>query len=224
MSSARSRDQAEYLQKSGTAAYRVVSVLDALTKNNFQGSGNVFGSKQNEYFSLLGKCFSKVSNEKDFKTGSFEYNPKTFLFTICPFINVTQSGVEPASNGNTNVVTLGVWSAWKNDKDRSSSNGPLSFSRLLPTQLQVQQTFVGKMMTYTNGDECWNGPKRFVKVHVVCGPSDQLIDVNENGKCSYDMTLQTPMACSNKHTNAVTDYFLSTTKTATTTAHEHDEL
>lgn len=52
---------------------------------------------------------------------------------------------------------------------------------------------------YSGGDECWNGPNRVVRMRMVCGAEDALIDVKENGKCTYEFTFASPAACSKKY-------------------------
>jgi len=51
-------------------------------------------------------------------------------------------------------------------------------------------------MVYEGGDGCWNGPRRSVRVAVVCGAgAPEIVAVDEPSVCVYAMTLRTPAAC-----------------------------
>lgn len=49
---------------------------------------------------------------------------------------------------------------------------------------------------YTEGAQCWNGPKRSCKVILECGDDNNVIDVREPSTCVYEMIFKTPLACS----------------------------
>ena len=51
------------------------------------------------------------------------------------------------------------------------------------------------MMTYENGQNCWNGPNRSVKVHLKCGVTNQLLAASEPSRCEYEYRFETPAAC-----------------------------
>jgi len=138
---------------------------------------SVFGGV-NEYFPLFEKCFMAKWAQKQY--GAFGLKIDNYVMHFCPFFNATQFAVNV--NDDTNEATisssysLGVWSGWKE-------------SSLKPT------------MSYSNGDQCWNGPKRSVEVIIICGINQGIIDVVENGKCHYEFTFETPAACSRSHLN-----------------------
>lgn len=52
-----------------------------------------------------------------------------------------------------------------------------------------------KYLLYTNGDQCWNGPKRSVQVHLQCGPETKILSISEPSKCEYEMELESPFGC-----------------------------
>jgi hypothetical protein len=45
------------------------------------------------------------------------------------------------------------------------------------------------------GLQCWNGPPRSALVKVFCGVDTRLVAVQENGRCSYEFEMSTPLAC-----------------------------
>lgn len=57
----------------------------------------------------------------------------------------------------------------------------------------------GKMMLFENGQQCWGGPKRSLKVLMECGQDNELYDVQEPGKCEYTIKFKTPVLCSEEH-------------------------
>jgi protein kinase C substrate 80K-H len=52
-------------------------------------------------------------------------------------------------------------------------------------------------MVFTNGDSCWQGPRRSFTAILRCGPQDLLEAVSEPSKCEYSGVLKTPAFCSN---------------------------
>jgi hypothetical protein len=53
-------------------------------------------------------------------------------------------------------------------------------------------------MVYSDGDPCWNGPVRTAYVALECGLKTRIQDVYENGKCLYEIILETPVACDSR--------------------------
>lgn len=52
---------------------------------------------------------------------------------------------------------------------------------------------------YLHGEKCWNGPERSVKVEVVCGIENKILNVAEPSTCIYEMKFQTPVICPTYH-------------------------
>jgi len=52
------------------------------------------------------------------------------------------------------------------------------------------------VMLYDKGQNCWGGPDRSLEVRLVCGDTTKIIDVREESKCTYIMTMETQGACS----------------------------
>lgn len=51
------------------------------------------------------------------------------------------------------------------------------------------------MMKYENGQQCWNGPKRSVRVELYCSAVNELRDVREEEKCVYRFEVGTAAVC-----------------------------
>lgn len=52
-----------------------------------------------------------------------------------------------------------------------------------------------KVMVFANGDKCWNGPDRSLKVRLRCGLKNEVADVDEPSRCEYVALLSTPAVC-----------------------------
>ncbi|KAL9276754.1 hypothetical protein ACSQ67_025767 [Phaseolus vulgaris] len=52
-----------------------------------------------------------------------------------------------------------------------------------------------KIMFFSNGDKCWNGPDRSLKVKLRCGLKNEITDVDEPSRCEYVALLSTPALC-----------------------------
>jgi protein kinase C substrate 80K-H len=53
-----------------------------------------------------------------------------------------------------------------------------------------------QVMKFANGDRCWNGPARSLRVEMQCGRANELTLVDEPAKCEYRAVLKTPALCS----------------------------
>jgi Glucosidase II beta subunit-like protein len=58
-------------------------------------------------------------------------------------------------------------------------------------------------LSFADGQHCWNGPLRSIKVALVCGQEDVLRSVTEPNRCEYHAELQTPAACTPAYAQAV---------------------
>ncbi|KAK9683375.1 hypothetical protein RND81_10G135700 [Saponaria officinalis] len=52
-----------------------------------------------------------------------------------------------------------------------------------------------KVMLFSNGDKCWNGPDRSMRVKLRCGLKNEVTDVDEPSRCEYVALLSTPTMC-----------------------------
>jgi protein kinase C substrate 80K-H len=52
------------------------------------------------------------------------------------------------------------------------------------------------VMNFANGDTCWQGPPRSIKVKLACGATDIFESVVEPSRCTYLASIKTPAFCS----------------------------
>ncbi|KAF2303962.1 hypothetical protein GH714_025307 [Hevea brasiliensis] len=52
-----------------------------------------------------------------------------------------------------------------------------------------------RTMIFSNGERCWNGPARSLKVKLRCGLKNELTDIDEPSRCEYVAFLSTPALC-----------------------------
>ncbi|KAM7279745.1 hypothetical protein ACFE04_006879 [Oxalis oulophora] len=52
-----------------------------------------------------------------------------------------------------------------------------------------------RVMVFSNGDKCWNGPDRSLKARLRCGLKNELTDIDEPSRCEYAALLSTPSVC-----------------------------
>ncbi|KAK6232832.1 hypothetical protein SCA6_002905 [Theobroma cacao] len=52
-----------------------------------------------------------------------------------------------------------------------------------------------RMMLFSNGDGCWNGPDRSLEVKLRCGLKTELTSVDEPSRCEYVALMYTPALC-----------------------------
>ena len=53
----------------------------------------------------------------------------------------------------------------------------------------------GSVMSFTNGEGCWQGPSRSINVSIVCGSKDVFESVSEPSRCTYTGVIRTPAYC-----------------------------
>lgn len=61
----------------------------------------------------------------------------------------------------------------------------------------------GKWMAYKNGDRCWDGPQRSIKVILQCGEEEDIVGVQEPSRCTYEMKFETPAVCKGEDAEAL---------------------
>lgn len=62
-----------------------------------------------------------------------------------------------------------------------------------------------RTMIFSNGDHCWNGPHRSMKVKVRCGLKNEVTDVDEPSRCEYLAFLSTPAVCAEEKLKELED-------------------
>ncbi|THG07303.1 hypothetical protein TEA_015843 [Camellia sinensis var. sinensis] len=78
-----------------------------------------------------------------------------------------------------------------------------------------------KVMLFSSGDKCWNGPDRSLKVKLRCGLKIEATDVDEPSRCEYVALLSTPVLCVEEKLKELQDKLVSMNKEQ---PQGHDEL
>uniref|UniRef100_A0A0E0FK18 Glucosidase 2 subunit beta n=1 Tax=Oryza nivara TaxID=4536 RepID=A0A0E0FK18_ORYNI len=76
-----------------------------------------------------------------------------------------------------------------------------------------------RVMQFSNGDRCWNGPDRSLKVRLRCGLNNELNGVDEPSRCEYVAVLSTPALCDEQKLKE-----LEQKLEASSNQRDHDEL
>ena len=56
-----------------------------------------------------------------------------------------------------------------------------------------------RIMSWKNGQKCWNGPHRSATVIVACGAETKLLSAEEPDTCRYLMEMESPMGCDERY-------------------------
>lgn len=89
-----------------------------------------------------------------------------YEFELCNFDAIRQY------ERSSVIARLGSWGKWEDS-----------------------ETGTKRVMLYENGDQCWNGPKRSVRVSLECGDKNEIVSVDEPNRCAYSMRFKTPAVC-----------------------------
>ncbi|KYR00450.1 protein kinase C substrate 80 like protein [Tieghemostelium lacteum] len=84
-------------------------------------------------------------------------------------------------------------------KEYSYSFCPYDKAQQGHTSLGKFEKWEGSVMEFANGQQCWGGPKRSLKVSFECGVDNEAYDVQEPSKCEYSMKFKTAAACDSEH-------------------------
>lgn len=103
----------------------------------------------------------------------FDKDAGHYTYTFCPFEEMRQVA---KSGGNTG---MGRWKSWGEQTYSSWAKNKNDFTRQM----------------YDGGQHCWGGPSRSTEVHIICGPDNLLVSVDEPSMCTYKAVFQTPAAC-----------------------------
>lgn len=98
----------------------------------------------------------------------YEFKDREYVYNLCPYDRATQK-----SKSGGAETSLGQWSRWDGPVDDKYS-----------------------IMLFENGQSCWNGPNRSVRVHLECGTENELLGAEEPNRCVYSFHFKTPAVCS----------------------------
>ncbi|KAK9062474.1 hypothetical protein SSX86_019660 [Deinandra increscens subsp. villosa] len=78
-----------------------------------------------------------------------------------------------------------------------------------------------RVMLFSNGDKCWNGPQRSLTVRLRCGSKVEVADIDEPSRCEYSALLTTPALCQEGRLKELEDKLEAVNKEQ---PQDHDEL
>jgi len=104
----------------------------------------------------------------------YEVKNGKYIYEVCIFGNAYQR--EDMGDDNRALkgtgTSLGRWSNISSDDENAR-----------------------KIMKWTDGTGCWNGPSRSATVYVSCGSETVLLSADEPSTCEYVLTMQSHIAC-----------------------------
>ncbi|KAJ3209638.1 hypothetical protein HDU82_000391 [Entophlyctis luteolus] len=103
-----------------------------------------------------------------------EFDTPEYLYSLCFFTTATQK--EKSSGRETN---LGSWGGWTGRDLTRHSGKDLRYNEAL----------------FKDGEQCWNGPRRSLKLNLECGAENQIVHVVEPAKCEYEARILTVGLC-----------------------------
>ncbi|ORC87584.1 protein kinase C substrate protein [Trypanosoma theileri] len=122
---------------------------------------------------LLSRNITTGDLIKTLEDECFTIDFMSYTYEMCPFKDVHQY-----DKGSKSGPNMGRWGRF----------GENTYSLWLSTSDYTH-------MIFDNGDRCWNGVHRTTDVHVVCGPENKLMQVEEPSMCKYSMVFQSPAVC-----------------------------
>lgn len=69
------------------------------------------------------------------------------------------------------------------------------------------------IMTFEDGQKCWNGPKRSANIVFKCNTENEIVSVQEPSTCVYRYTFHTPLACQQSELDRLNDLIQNQFKT-----------
>ena len=159
------------------AATATITRLSAVGASaNGQGAAE---AHPHQYLPLFGPC---VGAELCTGGCSATHDDTKYYWELCPFVHALQAGSEAEREGGR-ATLVGVFDGW------NATNAP---SLVAPeADLRAPRA----ILEYSGGEPCHDGPHRSASVELRCGPVDELVAVDEDGKCRYWFLMRTPHAC-----------------------------
>lgn len=110
-----------------------------------------------------------------------------FIYTVCPFHNVTQVSIEKVKAGAGGHAIMGIVRA------RARANARSAQATVLGKRFEWRAR--GLVMLLADGQPCGARGKRRTEISFVCGDHDAVGAVSEPEMCSYHINFLTPAAC-----------------------------
>ncbi|CAK7339066.1 unnamed protein product [Dovyalis caffra] len=166
------RVRKEYDESSAKLS-KIQSRISSLTKK----LKHDFGTEM-EFYSFYDRCFESKQNK--------------YVYKVCPYKQASQSeGHSTTRLGDAlNILSILSFTMDINVRDKSKH---LICPLIQWRWEKFEDSY--RVMVFSNGDKCWNGPDRSMKVRLRCGLSNEVTDVDEPSRCEYVALLSTPALC-----------------------------
>jgi Glucosidase II beta subunit-like protein len=102
----------------------------------------------------------------------FDIEAGKYVYEVCMFQGAKQRDIG-TKQGGTN---LGQWHGTRIDEATGT-----------------------RIWKWTDGEKCWNGPKRSATVHVTCGKEHKVLTAEEPDTCRYVFEMESPIACDDEY-------------------------
>ncbi|XP_052776827.1 glucosidase 2 subunit beta-like isoform X7 [Mya arenaria] len=158
---------------------QLIAVADAARKQ-FTDADNALRDAENAIRDLQNYLNLDYGPNEEFsalKGNCYEYTDREYTYKLCGFEKATQ---RPKAGGSE--TTLGNWGKWEGT----------------PEDKYAAQK-------YENGQSCWNGPNRSVKVNMKCGLENKVTGTSEPSRCEYAFDFETPARCTEPPARASDD-------------------
>lgn len=150
----------------------------ALAKSRVEAAQKVFDKARDEFY-LKQSDLTTLENEKS----TLEKKLKTQYGQSHVFLPISESCVE---------ATIDKY-LYKICPFGDALQGENGRNTLLGTWSGFEEN--GSVMNFANGEGCWQGPSRSIKVSLVCGSTDVFESASEPSRCTYTGVIKTPAYC-----------------------------
>lgn len=120
---------------------------------------------------------AKEEGEKDFGPDNAFYPLRDKCYDLK--VNQYTYHVCPFGTAKQDYTSLGTYEGWEKNPD----TGAVDYTSML----------------FKNGQYCWNGPARSLRLKFICGTTDAVLSFDEPEKCTYAAFFSTPAVCDATH-------------------------
>ncbi|RKP24622.1 glucosidase II beta subunit-like-domain-containing protein [Syncephalis pseudoplumigaleata] len=120
----------------------------------------------------------------------FSHDSQEYTYEVCLFDHVKQQ--KKSESWSTSLGQFRGWSTEHHGDDDEAKYHTIRFE---------------------DGEQCWDGPRRSMKIVLQCGVKEEILSVEETEKCVYSMSMTTPAVCPVPPSDASSGHTTTTTTT-----------